>query len=270
MPSLSVCILNYNGKDYLEDCLKSVGDIDVERILVDNASTDNSWKIAKKYGFRVVHADNKHQFITGINTALKSATQSTILFSQGDVRFIGDTIYSLYVNCPQWAIVQPVFINDKRGIDNAGMKLIWPAYGIGKRRFARQWNELTDVCTSITFCTTRKVLDAVGYYDENFAPAYLEDIDWAIRSKKIGVNHIVAGNAIVNHLHNQSFSVNYSKLSISNICRKNRRYLINKHYSGFDWLVRTAVSSSLDIGKKAIDVIADRWIAANNRKKNVV
>lgn len=45
-PLVSVCIANYNGMEVIDDCLRSVlaqqGDIPVEIVLHDDASTDGS------------------------------------------------------------------------------------------------------------------------------------------------------------------------------------------------------------------------------------
>lgn len=50
---LSIIILNYNSGDYLQKCLKSIalskiGDYQIETIIVDNCSTDNSINLAQK------------------------------------------------------------------------------------------------------------------------------------------------------------------------------------------------------------------------------
>ena len=52
-PLLSVIILNYNSKDYLLSCLKSIltsnlGNYSIEVIVTDNASTDNSFSKTQK------------------------------------------------------------------------------------------------------------------------------------------------------------------------------------------------------------------------------
>jgi len=265
--SLSVCVLNYNGSSYLEECLDSiVNQIEdgTELILVDNNSSDESWKIGEKYDFKVIHADNQHKFITGINTALKSFSGDKILFTQADVRFEKGSIESLVNSCKQWSIVQPVFIHNGK-VDNAGMRWVWPGYGLGTRSLkGGNFQVPTEICTDITFITTSKVIEFVGLYDENFNPAYYEDVDWALRSRKLGVLHLVDNAAIVYHRHNESFSAIYSKKAISDICRKNRRYLINKHYKGFDRMLRLTVSSCLDVAKKTFDVIHEWWVTSHN------
>ena len=51
-PLVSVVVLNYNGRDVLESCISSILDTrypKLEVIMVDNGSTDGSYKIAEKY-----------------------------------------------------------------------------------------------------------------------------------------------------------------------------------------------------------------------------
>ena len=61
-PLISIVIVNYNGKEVLENCLKSVYKStypNYEVILVDNASTDNSNLKAKKKFPKIKLIENK-------------------------------------------------------------------------------------------------------------------------------------------------------------------------------------------------------------------
>lgn len=55
MPLLSICIPTYNREKFLPECLDSIvcqtrfNNWDIEIIISDNASTDNTWKIIKNY-----------------------------------------------------------------------------------------------------------------------------------------------------------------------------------------------------------------------------
>ena len=80
---LTLAILNYNGKDILQKSLDSVLKQSLkpnEILIVDNNSTDDSWKAVEKYVTRVVHADNKYQFITGLNEAFENASCDNVCF----------------------------------------------------------------------------------------------------------------------------------------------------------------------------------------------
>ena len=247
MDTLSTCILNFNGKDYLEKCLKSVplsiAGIRLEKILIDNASTDESWKIADKYGFSVVHADNKHKFITGLNKAIESSHGRYFLFSQADLWFKQDAIRNLIKSTLliKRGVVQPVIYSENGAIDNAGMNWIWPGYGIRRLKKTNGFLYETDIATTITFMTTRNVLDKVGPFDTELSPAYYEDVDYALRCRGFGLRHYICSKASVVHNHTTSFSKLYSKKDLSNICFKNRLYVVKKHYKGFDRCLRCKV-----------------------------
>jgi len=219
----------------------------------------------------VVHADNKHKFITGINTALKEAKGDYILFSQGDVRFEKSCIELMLGQIKEnhFSIIQPVFLRNGL-VDNAGMDYWWPGYGLGNHSIKHPYVYCTGVSTSITFITSRDAINLVGYYDTSFAPAYIEDVDWAIRSWRYGIRHLVVPQALVHHRHNESFSTLYKKKEISDICRRNRRYLIEKHYRGLDRILRLTVTACLNVVKESFDVIRDRWITPDDRHKVTV
>jgi len=76
-PIVSVVIPAYNEEKYLPDCLESLKKQDfdmngVEIIVVDNNSTDNTAKVAEKYGARVVKEMKKgigHARNAGFNNA---------------------------------------------------------------------------------------------------------------------------------------------------------------------------------------------------------
>ena len=243
MVNISICILNYNGAKHLQDCLESVpfsiAGVNVEKLLIDNASSDDSWRMARNYGFRVIHADNKYQFITGLNTALTQFQMDYILFSQADLKFGKDSIRHLIkeVENDHLAIVQPVFYRGQGKCDNAGMHWIWPGYGISRTFPKSLKTYLTSIVTSITFVTSRKAIEKIGLFDERFAPAYYEDCDYSLRAKKVGIKLKVCPLSIIFHKHTSSFSKLYSKDGLSKLCYENRMKLVEKHYNGFDrWL----------------------------------
>lgn len=53
MPKISACIISFNEEKKIEDCLKSLGPIADEIIVVDSLSTDSTIEIARKYTDKV-------------------------------------------------------------------------------------------------------------------------------------------------------------------------------------------------------------------------
>lgn len=265
----TLVILNFNGKDYLHKCLESVPHLPgMDKVLVDNASTDGSWQIADKYGFKVVHANNRHQFITGINKAISLAKPGTFIFSQGDVVFKALALVDLEMASQKNpdAFIQPVFLKPpplEHAVDNAGMKWIWPGYGIGVTSSKKETYP-TDIVTSICFATQKSNLDKLGIYGECFAPAYYEDVDMALRAKRLGIRQLVCGRAYVTHRHNESFKKLYDKLAISDICRRNRLKTIERNYTGVDRLIRKSAIKVIDSITRAVQCGYSGRNGANN------
>jgi len=262
---VTLTILNFNGNDTLAESIDSVlaQTHKPDRfVVIDNASTDGSRKIAIDKGVEVFDADNRYKFITGLNTAI-AMNQDKLFFMQNDVVLAKDCLQIMLYHCPTSNfIAQPVIYETNRKIDNSGMD--YYGLGFGLRRHTDWWRgSLYVSCglvTTICFMTDNKDI----YYDELFSPAYYEDIDFYLRTKN-KLSHVLIPNAKAIHKGNHTFSQSYKKLEISRICRENRMKLVRKHYSGLDRMVRTAVLSVLDVAKESIDVIRDRWVSSNDR-----
>ena len=86
---VSVVIPNYNGERFLKGCLEALRrqtyeDMDV--ILVDNASTDNSVELAQKLypGIRVVELDDNTGFAYAVNRGIEAAEGEYVLLLNND------------------------------------------------------------------------------------------------------------------------------------------------------------------------------------------
>ena len=270
MDYLTIAILNYNSGTQLKKCLESIpvsiAGTHIEKIVIDNSSEDNSWKAAEEFGFKVIHADNKHFFITGINKAIESFEGEYLLFSQADLVFEKNCISRLLkaIEERQDSIIQPVFFTPQGKIDNAGMNWVWPGYGLGIHWILSNSIYQTDIATSITFITSRKVLDKVGHFDTRFSPAYYEDCDYAIRCKKLWIKHYVEPMAHVTHWHNSAFSKIYSKPELSEICYINRLMLVEKHYKGLDRRLRLKVIHAAQYLRNAISSLGNKTVEGSS------
>jgi GT2 family glycosyltransferase/glycosyltransferase involved in cell wall biosynthesis len=90
---VSLIILNYNGREHLEACLASVGDLtfpkeNLETIIVDNASTDNSVAFIKSRFPDVVLIENAVDlgFSKAANLGAMGATGKYLAFLNNDMR----------------------------------------------------------------------------------------------------------------------------------------------------------------------------------------
>lgn len=92
-PDLSVIIVNYNTKDLLYDCLKSIKKAvkpanGLEIIVVDNASVDGSQEMVKKEFPNIILIQSKKNlgFSKGNNLGVKKATGKYLLFLNSDTK----------------------------------------------------------------------------------------------------------------------------------------------------------------------------------------
>jgi len=239
---VTLTILNFNGADTLRASIQSVLDQTTppDRFLViDNASTDESYLIAEEMGVEIVWADNKHKFITGLNTAM-NINKGILFFMQNDVVLEKDCLFMMLHDRPSLGyIAQPIIYQKNGDIDNAGMDYKWPGYG--ERRHKKWWSgakwQECGLVTTICFMT-----DIKDYrFDELFSPAYYEDIDFYLRTEK-DIRHVLIPSASATHLGNHTFSQSYKKAEISRICWVNRGKLIRKHYRGLDRWIRLLFS----------------------------
>lgn len=85
-PRVSVLICTYNGARTLGETCAAVARLDypdVEVILVNDGSTDDSPEIAERHGFRVISTDNRG-LSSARNTALAAATGDIVAFIDDD------------------------------------------------------------------------------------------------------------------------------------------------------------------------------------------
>jgi GT2 family glycosyltransferase len=134
-PRVSVVILNYNGKAYLEKFLPSVigsSYPNLEIIVADNASTDNSIDFLKaRYpAIRLIHNSRNEGFAEGYNTALKQVESDFYVLLNSDVEVCSNWIepmVELMENDPAIAACQPKILaeGDKSLFEYAGASGGW-------------------------------------------------------------------------------------------------------------------------------------------------
>ncbi|WP_156940188.1 tetratricopeptide repeat-containing glycosyltransferase family 2 protein [Caldanaerobius polysaccharolyticus] len=83
-PLISLCMIVKNEEANLPRCLDSVKDIVDEIIIVDTGSTDNTIKVAQRYGARVFSVQWHDDFSEARNVSIEKARGKWILFMDAD------------------------------------------------------------------------------------------------------------------------------------------------------------------------------------------
>lgn len=259
--SLSVIVLTYNGYDLLPDCLKSIGEIGDERIVVDNGSHAQWWiqEIAQAHRFEVRRIEENVGNIGGINKCFEFASNDTVLFVSDDVRFLRGKPNIKKLSHPI-AQIMPIVRNPDLTLQTTGLSWIWPGYGVSK---LMPW---PSIIPSICFLMQKCIWKGIGKFDENLISSH-EDVDMGLRLLDANFLNKVQKSWEVIHLANSTLSktlTNHSKRF-----HESRRMVIKKHYSGIDRAMRLAAESLIysatssmqalnEIASKALKVVASR------------
>ncbi len=238
-PKVSIIIVNWNGREYLEDCLSSVFNQTYDNfnvILVDNGSTDDSIDFVKSNFPKVDIISLKENTgyakgnNIGIKYALKKHNPDYILLLNNDIKIIRkDTLDKL---------VKIAETDEKIGI--VSCDLVSPD-GKGEPLYAKirpleshvvEFQEINsfklyevDAVIGAVFLIKRKVIDKIGLFDEGFSPFLYEDLDYCVRVKKSGFSILFVPSIKVIHYRSVSIkrvsSVYTSFLSKKNSIRFN-------------------------------------------------
>lgn len=246
-PAISIIVLNYNGKEFLEDCLRSIfksNYSNFEVILVDNGSTDDSLILAEKkfagdLRLKIVKNDKNLLFTGGNNRGIAEASGEYVIVLNNDTTVHPDWLK--YVACTMQdetiGAAQPkiLLFDDPARIDyiGGGLDRYGYAEGIGRRMIdSGQFDSMSEeifYAGGAAMILRKKVLDEVGTFDTKFG-AYWEDTDlsWRVRLKKYRI--VAIPKAVVYHRVSGTMKRFARREDISWHARKNRIAGLIKNY----------------------------------------
>ena len=260
---LSIIIINFNVKYFLEQCLcsveKSIATNDqlinnTEIFVVDNLSDDGSIEYLQYKFHGIQFFSNKENvgFAKANNMALSKATGKYILFLNPDTIIAEDTISTCISIMKADHTIGAAGVRMVDGNGNflkeskRGLPLPWAAFcklsGLTtifphSKLFASYYlghleehkNNPVDVLSGAFILIRKGVLDKTGGFDEQFY-MYAEDIDLSYRVQKAGyINYYVANTTII-HFKGES-------------TRKDLHY-VKLFYKAMDQFMRKHISTS--------------------------
>jgi GT2 family glycosyltransferase len=130
-PRISVIVLTYNGRAWLEPCLSALaaqaGAPPFEILLVDNASTDGSTGLvgARFPSVRIIKNERNLGFAAGNNAGARTAVGEILAFLNNDTVPAPDWLARLHAaitDAPDRSLVTSriVFLNRPEILDSAG------------------------------------------------------------------------------------------------------------------------------------------------------
>ena len=244
MKKVSAIIVNWNGKDVLSVCLKSLLEQDYENleiIVVDNGSEDGSQTLVKEEFSSVKLIENEKNlgFGSAVNRGLDKAKGDYFIFFNNDLALKSDCIRQLasllgsdssigaaipkilyYSQHDQKSLNEPARINSYGVLVNYT--------GIACPNLIDQPDQIDlplieSACGGI-FMFSREVYEKVGGFDEDLF-LYHEDHDLSWRIRMMGWRLVATSNAVCSHHYN--FNKGVLKFYRS---EKNRLHILLKNF----------------------------------------
>jgi len=218
-PLVSIIIVNYNGKKFLEDCfhtLQKITYLNFEIILIDNNSTDNSVDFIKnKYPSTIIiKLEKNYGFAYPNNVGAKNAKGDFLLFLNNDTKvhpdFISEMVNVLKKD-PKIAISQSMLLKPNGDIDSSGdfIDLIGNGYS-SKEKI----NDIREILSArgASMMIRKEIFDKLKGFDEKFFVSF-EDVDLGWRAWIFGYKVVVIPNSIVYHIGGQTIKKMRTELS---------------------------------------------------------
>jgi len=221
LPKVAVVILNWNGKQLLEQFLPSVLSSDYENLeiyVADNASTDDSVKMLEE-NFKMVKILQLQQnfgFAEGYNQALQQISAPYSVLLNSDVEVSPDwitPIIRLMEKDPSVAACQPKILayHQKTHFEYAGASGGWLdmlGYAFCRGRFfdqceedSGQYNSTEEIfwASGCALFIRTALFYKIGGFDRHFF-AHMEEIDLCWRLKRSGYRIMVCPDSVVYHV----------------------------------------------------------------------
>ena len=268
--TLSVIIVNYNVKHYLEQCLDSVDravyGIESEVFVVDNLSTDGSISYLRERYPGVIFIENKENvgFARANNQAIRQSTGKYVLLLNPDTIVAEDTFedFVSFMDAHPEAGGAGAYMlrtdgtfapESRRGLPTpfvafckmSGLASLFPKSRVFGRYYMRyldenEANEI-EVISGAFMWLRREALDKAGLLDEDFF-MYGEDIDLSYRILKSGYKNYFLPSRM---LHYKGESTEKSSYRYVYTFYEAMRLFFRKHYAHYSFLVSLPINLAI-------------------------
>lgn len=246
---VTIIIPNYNGKHFMEPCLKSLEAQtckDFQILVVDNHSTDGSLEYMAQYypDIEVIALKENYGFSTAVNTGIRHAQTPYVILLNNDT-----TVDTNYVEAMIQAIEESPSIFSVSSkmiqmyhadlIDSAGDLYTVLGWGVcrGAGRSVQNYQNTDMIFSACAGAAIyrKKVFEKIGYFDESHF-AYLEDIDVGYRAKIYGYQNTYCPTALVYHVGSGTSGSKYNTFKVK-LSARNSIWLNYKNMPFFQLLL---------------------------------
>ena len=268
LPAVSLVILTYRSAEYIGQCLESLccleGLNEFEIIVADNASSDGSAQIAREcaerlgVNVRVMELPRNLGCAGGNNAGWRASTGKVVVFLNPDTEVTPTFVREL---------VKPISDDPKVGV--TGAKIYYPGttclqhaggfihpngmtghYGAGENDDQGNYDTVRkcDYVTGAGVAVRRSLLEQLGGFDEEYFPAYFEEVDFCTRARRAGVSVLYIPTAVLYHHESVTLAVDspgfrrlYQKMRIVYLWKNLRGYREWRAAIGFEkwWMMQS-------------------------------
>jgi GT2 family glycosyltransferase len=273
-PDVSICIVNWNGRELLRNLLASLRDaepdITLQTIVIDNASSDDSPDMVAGEFPEVILKRNSRNFGFSVanNQAADQACGRYLLFLNNDTLVprgsLGRLVAFMDQN-PRYSAVGPKLLGDDGNPQQTGRNL--PTLGVLLYQRMQLFPRWTGLCrqqyqdyryggfdpqrsgearqlAAAALLVRREAFDAAGRWDEQFEFG-VEDVDLCLRLGRVGPIYYMA-DAMIHHLGRISSRANRGFVYTGYECGY-ARYLAKHHHRSTGRLYKAMITLDMPV-----------------------
>ncbi|MCR4405868.1 MAG: glycosyltransferase family 2 protein [Anaerolineae bacterium] len=256
MTDLSILIVNWNTRDLLAQCLRSVyrttSGLDLEIIVVDNASTDGSVAMVKEQfpQVRIIANAENVGFVRANNQALTHCQGRYVLLLNSDTQVLPGSLSRAvqFMNEHPKAGMMGVRLLNPDGtfqasytpfptlwrefliLSGLGRWLVRPTFPSYGPRAEGGAQRIEGYLEGAYLMARREAVDEIGGLDEHIF-MYAEDVDWCFRFYRAGWEVWYLPDAPIIHYGGQSSKKRRGRMEAE--LYRSRVYFFRKHYGKF-------------------------------------
>ena len=211
-PEISVVIVTYGAWTLTERAIASLRAHTgraYELIIVDNASEDETREqLSKLHDAHVILNDDNRGFGPATNQGAERARGKLLLLLNTDTFVQAGWLEPLLetIGQPGIGAVIPRYLHPDGSLQDAGTLLARDGtvhvHGDGDDagRLCYRFRRVIDFGSAACLLIRRSTFELLGGFDANFAPAYYEDADLAMRLRQLGLSVVYEPRSTVTHL----------------------------------------------------------------------
>jgi GT2 family glycosyltransferase len=290
---LSIIIVNWNSRDYLDKCVASIlaetHGVSYEIIVIDAASFDGCDQMLRgKYpSVRFIQSEKNLGFAGANNVAFKAARGRSVLFLNPDTEVIGSAIARLHEQLqrlPDAGSVGCKLLNSDRTVQTSCIQCIptivnqlldceylrarWPKsalWGVAPLYETCAEPKVVEAISGACVMLKREVFERIGCFSEDYF-MYAEDIDLSYKVSRAGLRNYYVPDATV--VHHGGGSTSSSKSDFSTLMMRQAAWLFLRKTRGqiYAFGYRMGMMVSAVYRLLALLVVAPRFAGGERRE----